>query len=42
MSKGEHPIEKILVKDKLFWEFHPLFVKFLELTYPHERVHLLS
>ena len=30
MSKGEHPIEKILVKDKLFWEFFPLFVKFLE------------
>jgi len=30
LSKGEHPIEKILVKDKLFWEFHPLFVKFLE------------
>lgn len=30
MSKGEHPIEKILVKDKLFWEFYHLFLKFLD------------
>ena len=30
MSKGENPIEKILVKDKLFWEFYQLFLRYLD------------
>jgi len=30
LSKGEHPIGKILVKDKLFWEFYQLFLRYLD------------
>jgi len=30
LSKGEHPIGKILVKGKLFWEFYQLFLRYLD------------
>lgn len=30
MSEGKHPIENILVTDTLFWDFWPLYLKFLE------------